>query len=315
MASISHERAGEAQRAQTRSLSQTLRAWLPERWYVHVFLWITCFILGIPLIYAVIVSTQNNSQVFAYQFTLGSSVAENFNRAWYQIDLGHYMLNSIIMSVSITVAKTILSLLAGLAFVYFRFPGKWLVFGFVLITLMMPTEILIIALARFVSDLRASLTHMPTPLLQSIVDNIGLGASSRWPLIVPFMASATGTFLFRQHFANIPAELSEAAQLDGATPLQFLFRVLIPISWNTIGALAVIQFIYGWNMYLWPRIIIQGEELQVVQVGLHQLIAGEASNAFGPMMMGAVIASIPPVAVFILLQKQFMSGFALTRDK
>jgi sn-glycerol 3-phosphate transport system permease protein len=315
MTSIPKEHVGDIRREQARTLAQSLGAWLPERWYVHAFLWVACFILGLPLLYALIVSTQTNSQVFAYQFTPGSAWLDNFNYVMGPINLGRYMLNSTIMAITITIAKTILSLLAGLAFVYFRFPGKWLVFGFVLITLMMPTEILIIALARFVSEVRLSLTNIDNPTLQSIVNAAGFGEGSLWPLIVPFMASATGTFLFRQHFANIPAELSEAAQLDGASPLQFLFRVLVPISWNTIGALAVIQFVYAWNMYLWPRIIIQGEELQVVQVGLRQLVQGDSSNNFGPMMMGAVLASIPPVLVFILLQKQFMSGFALSRDK
>ena len=114
---------------------------------------------------------------------------------------------------------------------------------------------------------------------------------------------------------NIPAELSEAAQLDGATPLQFLFRVLVPMSWNTIGALAVIQFVYVWNMYIWPALAIKQDSLQVVQIGLGSLIGGNTALVFGPIMLGAVIASIPPILVFILLQKQFMSGFALSRDK
>jgi sn-glycerol 3-phosphate transport system permease protein len=145
---------------------------------------------------------------------------------------------------------------------------------------------------------------------------IGLGwGNSYLALIVPFLASATGTFLFRQHFANIPGEFSEAAQLDGATPLQYLIRVLVPISWNTIGALAVIQFVYVWNMYIWPVMIIQGQERQVVQVGLRTLMGGDAALVFGPMMLGAVLASIPPIIVFVLLQKQFMSGFQLSRDK
>jgi sn-glycerol 3-phosphate transport system permease protein len=209
--------------------------------------------------------------------------------------LGRYMGNTVLLAVVVTVAKTVLSLLAGLAFVYFRFPGKWIVFAFVLATLMMPTEILIIALFRFVSiQLQWGNTFQA--------------------LAVPFIASATGTFLFRQHFANIPAELSEAAQMDGATPLQFLFQVLVPISWNTIGALAVIQFVYVWNMYLWPLLVTSGEN-QVVQVGLRSLLAVDTSISYGPLMLGAVVASIPPILVFILLQKQFMSGFALTRDK
>ncbi len=270
-------------------------SWLPKRWFVHVFLWIACIIIGFPLYYAIIVSTQANPDVYAYRFTFGSQLESNWNIVVNTAGLFRYIGNSIIIAVAVTAGKAILSLLAGLAFVYFRFPGKWIVFGFVLVTLMMPTEILVIALFRFVNTL-------------------GWG-NSYAALILPFIASATGTFLFRQHFANIPAELSEAAQLDGATPLQFLIQVLVPISWNAIGALTVIQFIYVWNMYLWPALIIQGQERQVVQVGLRTLISADTSVSFGPLMLGAVIASIPPIIVFLLLQKQFMSGFALSRDK
>ncbi|GAB4553182.1 MAG: carbohydrate ABC transporter permease [Anaerolineae bacterium] len=269
---------------------------LPKRWAAHLILIAACLFLGFPLIYAMIIGTQTNAEVFRHQFTPGSSFDYNLNVVLVTRNLGQYMSNTVFVAIAVTVGKTIFSLLSGLAFVYFRFPGKWIVFGFVLITLMMPTEILIIALLRFV------------------VIDLDWG-STYWALIVPFLASATGTFLFRQHFANMPAELSEAAQLDGATPLQFLYKVLIPMSWNTIGALAVIQFVYVWNMYLWPRLVIQGTENQVVQVGLRSLISTDTSITYGPMMLGAVIASIPPVIVFVLLQKQFMSGFALSRDK
>lgn len=273
----------------------TLPAWFPKRWYVHIVLWISCIVLSVPLLYALLVATQTNAQVLSYRFLPGSSLGWNWNVAMIDRQLGGYMVNSVIIAIAVTVGKTVLSLLAGLAFVYFRFPGKWIVFGFVLLTLMMPTEVLIIALFRFVSSL-------------------GWG-NSYLALIIPFLASATGTFLFRQHFANMPAELSEAAQLDGTTPLQFLWYILIPISWNTIGALAVIQFVYVWNMYLWPRLIIQGAERQVVQVGIRSLMSLDATTSYGPLMLGAIIASIPPVLIFIALQKQFMSGFAISRDK
>lgn len=271
------------------------RAWLPKRWYVHLALWAVIFIIGFPLIYAVIVSTQSNAETLSFQFTPGTRFWENLRKVIEDRNLLQYMVNSTILAIFVTVGKTILSLLAGLAFVYFRFPGKWLVFGFILLTLLMPTEMLIIALFRLIS-------------------NMGWG-DTFWAISVPFLASATGSFLFRQHFANLPAELSEAAQMDGARPLQFLFRVLIPLSWNTIGALAVIQFVYMWNQYLWPLLIIKDERLQVVQVGLGTLRNAEGSTTYGPMMMGAVIATIPPILVFIVLQKQFMSGFAITRDK
>ena len=276
--------------------TKTWKSYIPKRWYAHVILWIACFTMGIPMIYAAIVATQGNAEVFAYQFTPGDDLQRNWEVVMNTRDLGGYMLNSIFISLAVAATKTIFSLTAGLAFVYFRFPGKWVVFGFVLITLMMPTEVMAIALFR-------------------IISNLGWG-DTYTSLVIPFMASATGTFLFRQHFANIPAELSEAAQMDGATPLQFLFRVLVPISWNTISALTVIQFLYAWNQYIWPLMIIQDQEKQVVQVGLKTLVAGiETGDSFGPLMLGAVLASIPPVLVFVLLQRQFMSGFQLSRDK
>ncbi len=277
------------------SLRRTLRRWIPKRWYAHIILLISCLILGIPLFYSILVATQSNADVYSYRFTFGEQLRNNWHVAFNVRGLHNYMLNSLIMTVVITVGKTVFSLLAGLAFVYFRFPGKWLVFGFVLITLMMPTEVLIIALFRFVNQLGWANTY--------------------YALTVPFLASATGSFLFRQHFASIPPELSEAAQLDGANPLQFLVRVLIPISWNTIGALAVVQSIYAWNMYTWPNMIISDPHLDVVQVGLSALLARDASTQFGPLMLGAVVASLPPVIIFVLLQKQFMSGFTLTREK
>lgn len=280
----------------TRTAVKGLRRVLPKRWYAHLILTFSVIMMGFPLLYAMIVATQGNAEVFAYQFTPGNQLERNWNIVMNQRNLGLYMVNSTLVSIVMTFAKAVFSLLAGLAFVYFRFPGKWIVFGFVLLTLMMPTEVMAIALFRIVSGL-------------------GWGDSFA-ALIVPFMASATGTFLFRQHFANIPAELSEAAQMDGATPIQYLFRVLIPISWNAIAALAVIQFLYAWNQYIWPLMIIQDRSSQVVQVGLRTLVSGvETGDSFGPIMLGAVIASIPPLLVFILLQKQFMSGFALTRDK
>jgi len=271
------------------------RSWLPERWYVHVLLCISVLIIGFPLIYAIIVSTQSNAETLSFQMTFGSRFWHNLEAVVVDRRILSFMWNSTILAVFVTIGKTILSLLAGLAFVYFRFPGKWLVFGFVLLTLMMPTEMLIIALFRLVS-------------------NIGWG-DTFWAISIPFLASATGAFLFRQHFANLPAELAEAAQLEGANPLQFLFQVLVPLSWNVIGALTVIQFVYMWNQYLWPLLIVKDESIQVVQVGLASLQNFEGATTYGPMMMGAVIATIPPVIVFILLQKQFMSGFSVTRDK
>jgi sn-glycerol 3-phosphate transport system permease protein len=199
------------------------------------------------------------------------------------------------MSFYVTAGKTVLSLLAGLAFVYFKFRAKWIVFFFVLVTLMMPTEVMILAMFRMVS---------------------GFGwQDTMTALVAPFLASATGAFLFRQHFANLPSELLEASQIDGASPIKFLTKVLIPISWNVIAALSVIQFVYTWNMFLWPSLIIRDEARQVVQVSLQTLTNIDGALTYGPLMLAAIIASIPPAIVFLLLQKRFMSGFAIGQDK
>lgn len=265
------------------------------RWYNHLALILTCLVVGFPLMYAMLVSTQTNAQYFAHQLTPGDSLAANFEVVWNQRGLGVYMWNSTVQAIVITVGKALTALLAGLAFVHLNFRGKWFIFWFVLVTLMMPTEISIIALFQIVA---------------------GFGwANTMYALTVPFLASATGAFLFRQHFANLPSDLSEAARIDGAGPLQFLFRVLLPLSWNVIGALAVIQFLYAWNMYLWPRLVVNDQAAQVVQVGLGTLRNIGGGQSYGPLMLGAVIASIPPTLVFVLLQKTFLKGFAISADK
>ncbi len=264
-------------------------------WPRHVLLWLAAIIIVFPLAYAALIATQTNAEVFRFQLTPGSALGDHFHQVWNERNIGRFMWNSAVQAVLITAAKTILSLLAGLAFVYFKFRGKWLVFFFVLITLMMPTEVMILALFRFVSDLGWK--------------------DSLAGLVIPFAASATGAFLFRQHFANLPRDLAEAAQIDGASPIQFLFRILIPLSWNVIGALAVIQFVFVWNMYLWPVLIISDQDKQVVQVGLQGLQSIDTGLTFGPLMLAALLVSIPPTLVFIALQKPFMSGFALGSDK
>ncbi|GBE24294.1 MAG TPA: carbohydrate ABC transporter permease [Actinobacteria bacterium] len=266
-----------------------------RRWPYHIGLTITALIIAFPLLYAMLVATQTNAETYAFQFTPGSALAKNFEAVWVKRDFAGAMWNSLQQAILVTTGKTVLSLLAGLAFVYFKFRGKWIVFGLVLITLMMPTEVMILAMFRLVG---------------------GFGwQDTMAALVVPFLASATGAFLFRQHFANMPTELLEASQIDGASPVQFLLKVLIPLSWNVIAALFVIQFVYTWNMFLWPSLIIRDESKQVVQAALQTLTNIDGSLNFGPLMLAAVLASIPPGLVFILMQKPFMSGFAVGQDK
>ncbi len=266
-----------------------------RRWPYHIALTFTAFIIAFPLLYAALIATQKNPEIFSFQFTPGSALGSNFEAVWVKRDFAGAMLNSFQMSMWVTVGKTILSLLAGLAFVYFKFRGKWLVFFFVLVTLMMPTEVMILAMFRMVS---------------------GFGwQDTMAALVMPFLASATGAFLFRQHFANLPNDLLEASQIDGASPMKFLTKVLVPLSWNVVAALFVIQFVYTWNMFLWPSLIIRDESRQVVQVALQTLTNIDGALTYGPLMLAAIIASIPPAIVFVFMQKPFMSGFAVGEHK
>lgn len=294
MAKISENKATLAQPTQTQS-SLLMRV-VPKRWYAHLILLFAILITGFPLYYAAMVATQTNQQVIAYQLYPGTDLAANWERVFGRVGLGRNMLNSALISVTVATGKVLFSLAAGLGLVYFRYPGKWFVFGFILVTLMTPTDVLAIALFR-------------------LMNGLGWGNTFQ-SLTVPFFASATSVFLFRQHFMSIPPELSEAAQLDGATPLQFLFKVLIPLSWNIIGALLVIIFLDTWNQYLWPLIIISDQDRQVVQVGIARMLGMiQHEPDYGPLMLGAVVSSVPPLMIFLLLQKQFMSGFSITRDK
>lgn len=263
----------------------------------HIALILVVFILLSPVLVAITKSTQTRAQIYHFPPVLGfgSSLVKNYTTAWTHFHLGMYMKNSFIIAIVVTVAKTILSMFTGLAIVYFDFPLKNYVFYFILFTLMMPTQILIISLFNLVS-------------------NFGLG-NTYAALTLPFLASATGVFLFRQHFSSISPNLADAARVDGAGPVRFMWSVLIPMSWNTISALALIQFIYMWNQYLWPLVIIRQNARQVVQVGLRTMTAQQDVTNWGVVMAGAVLAMLPPLIIFLVLHEQFTKGFVLGKEK
>ena len=264
----------------------------------HLTLIVVCLIVGFPLIFTIVKSTQNVSQIMAYppDFSIGKDILQNYSAAISGNNFAQLMGNTLLVAGAVMLGKTVLSLLAGTAFVYFRFPLRGPLFIFVLLTLLMPTDILVVALFRLMFDLHWS--------------------NQLQALIVPFLASATGTLLFRQHFSNIPSELADAAQIDGAGAPRFLFRILVPMSWNVIGALAMIQFVGVWHQYLWPLLIINDNSRQMIQVALKGITNDAALlNDWGPALAATVVGSLPPLIVFLLLQESFLRGFTLTREK
>jgi sn-glycerol 3-phosphate transport system permease protein len=203
------------------------------------------------------------------------------------------MANSLIMAIAIAVGKIVISLLSAFAIVYFRFPLKNFFFWMIFITLMLPVEVRIIPTYKVISDLG---------MLDSYTG-----------LILPLIASATATFLFRQFFMTVPDELVEAARIDGAGPMRFFWQILVPLTRTSIAAMFVIQFIYGWNQYLWPLLIASDPKYQTIVLAIGRLIRAPDAFYEWPVIMGmAVLALLPPVLVVVLMQRWFVKGLVET---
>jgi sn-glycerol 3-phosphate transport system permease protein len=203
------------------------------------------------------------------------------------------MTNSMIMALGVAIGKILISIIAAFAIVYFRFPLRMTFFWAIFVTLMLPVEVRIV----------------PT---YGVVAGLGM-LDSYSGLIVPLIASATATFLFRQFFLSVPDELTEAARVDGASPMRFFWDILLPMSRTSIAAMFVIQFIYGWNQYLWPLLITTKEGFYTVVMGVsRQANVVDAVPSWNLLMAMAMLAMLPPVLVIVFMQRQFVRGLVET---
>ena len=203
------------------------------------------------------------------------------------------LVNSTIMSLSIAIGKIAISLLSAFAIVYFRFPLRMFFFWMIFLTLMLPVEVRILPTYKIVAD---------------------LGLLDSYPgLVLPLIASATATFFFRQFFMTVPDELVEAARIDGAGPLRFLWDVLIPLSRTNIAALFVILFIYGWVQYLWPLMVTTETRYETIVLSIGRMMqAPEAGFEWPIIMATALLALLPPIVVVVLMQRWFVKGLVET---
>ena len=207
--------------------------------------------------------------------------------------VGRMMFNSLVMALVIAFGKIAISIIASFAIVYFRFPLRNFFFWMIFVTLMLPVEVRIIPTFKVVADLG---------MINSYVG-----------LTLPLIASATATFLFRQFFLTVPEELAEAARIDGAGPMRFFWDVVLPLSKTSIAALFVIQFIYGWNQYLWPLLITTDESMYTAVIGIKRMIVtGDALTEWNLVMATAVLALLPPALVVLFMQRWFVKGLVET---
>ena len=206
---------------------------------------------------------------------------------------GRMLFVSAVMALGIAVGKIAISILSAYAIVYFRFPGRMICFWLIFITLMLPVEVRI------------------SPTYEVVAD---LGMLNSWGgLIIPLIASATATFLFRQFFMTIPGELVEAARIDGSGPLKFFWDILLPLSRTNIAALFVILFIYGWNQYLWPLLISGDESMYPIVISIKRMLdVGDAETPWHLVTSVVILAMLPPMLIILVMQKLFIRGLVET---
>src|SRR6218665_3546396 len=274
--------------------------WL--NFFSHAVLILGVAIVAFPLYLALVASTHTASEIEQAPMPLlpGTHLWENYKEALVgsgklgsNTNVVQMMWVSFVVAMIITVGKIAISLLSAFAIVYFRFPFKMLCFWAIFVTLMLPVEVRILPTYKVVADLG---------LLNSYAG-----------LTLPLIASATATFLFRQFFLTVPDELVEAARVDGAGPMVFFKDILVPLSRTSIAALFVIQFIYGWNQYLWPLLVPPSEEMYPVVIGIKRMIAGgDAGNEWNIVMATALLAMLPPALVVIFMQRWFVKGLVDT---
>ncbi|MDR6857113.1 sn-glycerol-3-phosphate ABC transporter permease UgpE [Variovorax guangxiensis] len=269
----------------------------------HAVMIVGVLIVAFPLYLAFVASSHTAQEVLQAPMSLipGGHLWETYKAALFgrasgagsTAPVARMMWVSLVSALVITFGKIAISLLSAFAVVYFRFPFKSLCFWAIFITLMLPVEVRI------------------GPTYQ-VVSNLGM-LNTYAGLTIPLIASATATFLFRQFFLTVPDELVEAARMDGAGPMRFFWDVLVPLSKTSIAALFVIQFIYGWNQYLWPLLATTSEDMYPVVIGIKRMIAGgEGQNEWNIVMATAILAMLPPALVVILMQKWFVKGLVDT---
>ena len=276
-----------------------------NRWLTalsHAVMLLGILIVAFPIYLAFAASTHSASEIMQAPMPLwpGQHLWQSYSdaltgggRTSGTASVPRMMLVSLVVTLIITFGKIAISLISAFAIVYFRFPLRALCFWLIFITLMLPVEV------------RIGPTYEVVAKLKMINTFAGLS--------IPLIASATATFLFRQFFLTVPDELVEAARIDGAGPMRFFFTVLLPLSATSIAALFVIQFVYGWNQYLWPLIVASSEDMYPIVVGIKSMMgAGESQSDWNIVMATACLALLPPAVVVVLMQKWFVKGLVDT---
>ncbi|OLP45189.1 sn-glycerol-3-phosphate ABC transporter permease UgpE [Rhizobium oryziradicis] len=270
----------------------------------HVILILGVIVMLGPLVVAFTTSSHTAAEIHqkGLMLSMGGHLEETYHKVLFaqtgfngKVTGLNMLINSLILGLGFAIGKIVLSMMAAYAIVYFRFRFATLAFWIIFTTLLLPLEVRIMPSYKVASDLG---------LLNSYTG-----------LILPLLASATGTFFFRQFFKSVPEELLEAARIDGAGPFKFLIDILVPLSRTMIAAVFIIMFVYGWNQYLWPMLMTTDESFYTLMRGIKQILqvwVGAQIPDYNEAFAMAVLAMLPPIVIVVVFQSWFIKGLTET---
>lgn len=284
----------------------------------HALLIVSLIALLIPLWIVFVAASHDFHTVNQVPMPLwpGSHLFENLSAAWERGNFDRVMVNSLIVAGGVTIGKIGISAISAFSIVYFNYRLRMVMFWLIFITLMLPLEVRIVPTYAVAADALRP--------FQSMLDVAGISINlPEWNLlnsysglILPLIATATGTFLYRQFFLTVPDELTEAAKMDGAGPVRFFLEVLLPLSKTNMAALATIMFVWSWNQYLWPLLVVTDHQnYATATMQLQKVVPGPLFGeppVWNIAMAANLIVLAPPVLVTMLLQRWFVRGLIQT---
>lgn len=266
-------------------------------WWLYAVLGAGLFLMVVPFLWMVLSSVKPEGEVMSVPPTWWPETVttDNYEALFTRLDFPTYFLNSILVALAVTAGNVMFGSMLGYALAKLAFPGKRLVFGLVLFTLMIPGVV----------------TFVPLFVLTT-----NLGLTNTLPgMFLPFLAAPFGVFLMRQFILGLPDELIHAARVDGAGELRIFFSVIMPLCGPAMATLGILTFLGSWNNFLWPLVVAQTEDKYTLPVALALYSVGQNATQYGLLLAGAVVVVIPVVAVFLALQRYIMQGIAMTGIK
>ena len=278
----------------------------------HAILVVGAAIVCLPIYFVFVTGSQSQQEIMQVPLSWlpGDQFLANMQTVLSSAKFGKLLLNSFVVACGITLGKLAVSLIAAFAVTYFRFPFRLTAFWLIFMSLMLPIEVRIVPTYESAANVALPLNILGGWLdWQMLVDLDWNLVNTYSGLILPLIASATATFLFRQFFLTLPDELCEAARIDGASPWQFFRLILLPLSRSNIVALAIILFLMGWNQYLWPLLLTTDPDMATAVIGLKKLMPqSDSLPTWHVLMNAAFLTMLPPTIVILLLQRWFVKG-------